>query len=322
MATFTDLSLEDGQRVAFAHGLAPCRRVVPVAAGTVNSNYFLETDDGRVFVRLYEQQEVEGVDYEWRLLAHLGASGVQVPQRVVGPGPGEIRVLGRPVAVFREVQGEDLCQARVDGARTEPVGAALARAHVASKTFPVVREGRFRLADVQRLLQQAEQAQRSELAAPVLRLMRLHDELAQAFAGPLAQLPRGVIHGDLFRDNVLWQGHRIVALLDWESASDGVLVYDVAVTMLAWCCGDRLDWQLASALMRGYSSLRALTAAEWEGLWWTMRLACLRFATTRIIDVYLKGTYPPGYKDFRRFLQRLDMVEQLTPDQLAQTLGR
>ena len=53
-----------------------------------------------------------------------------------------------------------------------------------------------------------------------------------------------------------------------------------------------------------------------------MRLACLRFATTRIIDVYLKGDYPAGYKDFNRFLQRLDMVEALTPDALATVLGR
>jgi len=231
-------------------------------------------------------------------------------------------VAGRPVAVFRQVTGEDLCQALVSAARTERVGFALARAHVAGQSFPVVREGRFRLEDVVRLLGVASAARRPELAAPVARLQALHGELIRALSGPLAGLPRGVIHGDLFRDNVLWQGTDIAALLDWESASDGVMVYDLAVTLLAWCCGDQLDWQLASAMVRGYRSQRALSELEWTGLWWNMRLACLRFATTRIIDVYLKGTYPPGYKDFRRFLQRLDMVEALTPEQLASVLGR
>jgi homoserine kinase type II len=202
------------------------------------------------------------------------------------------------------------------------VGAALARAHVAGASFPVVREGRFRLEDVARLLAVAGSAQRPELAQPVARLQALHGELEVALNGPLASLPRGVIHGDLFRDNVLWQGAEIAALLDWESASDGVIVYDLAVTLLAWCCGDKLDWQLASAMVHGYLSQRSLSDLEWTGLWWTMRLACLRFATTRVIDVYLKGTYPPGYKDFRRFLQRLDMVEALTPEQLAAVLGK
>jgi Ser/Thr protein kinase RdoA (MazF antagonist) len=121
---------------------------------------------------------------------------------------------------------------------------------------------------------------------------------------------------------VLWQGQRIVALLDWESASDGILVYDLAVTLLAWCCGDSFDFALARAMVDGYREARELSELEWLGLWWTMRLGCLRFATTRITDVYLKGGYPAGYKDFRRFLMRLDIVESLTPDALATKLGR
>jgi homoserine kinase type II len=296
--------------------------VLPVVAGTVNSNYFLDTDQGRVFVRLYEQQEVDGVAYEWLLLSHLGARGVPVPPRVEGPAAGQLRVSGRPVAVFRQVVGEDLCQRRVEVDHTRAVGAVLARAALATQDFEPLREGRFQLADVARLLDAAAAASRAELREPVVRLRALHAELAGALGGELRELPRGVIHGDLFRDNVLWQGEHIVALLDWESASHGILVYDLAVTLLAWCCGDRLDWRLGRTMVDGYRSVRPLLALEWTGLWWTMRLACLRFATTRISDVFLKGTYPSGYKDFRRFLQRLDTIEALSPDELADTLGR
>jgi homoserine kinase type II len=322
MATFTHLSLDDAQRLAEAHHLSPCQAVIPVAAGTVNSNYFLETSAGRFFVRLYEQQEVEGVAYEWRLLSHLGAEGVLVPPRIEGPAPGAFRVGGRPVAVFAEVRGEDLCQARVSADRVLAVGAALGAAHRAGLRFDIEREGRFRLEDVARLLEQAEAAGRPELAPTIARLRALHAEVGSALAGPYAALPRGVIHGDLFRDNVLWQGERIVALLDWESASHGLLVYDLAVTLLAWCCGDQLDFALGRALVDGYRRERELSELEWQGLWWTMRLGCLRFATTRITDIYLKGTYPAGYKDYRRFLLRLDAVEALTAAQLASTLGR
>jgi homoserine kinase type II len=317
MAAFTPLTETDGARIAAQHGLGACLGVVPVPAGTVNSNYFLDSERGRVFVRLYEQQEVDGVAYEWSLLDHLTAQGVPVPPRVRGPAPGELRVGGKPVAVFALVQGEDLCQQRVTPQRLHEVGLALARASKAGESFPIRREGRFTLADLTRLHERAEAAQRPELVGPLARLRALHAELAAT----TPSLPRGVVHGDLFRDNVLWRGEQLAALLDWESASDGIVIYDLAVTLLAWCCGDQLDWQLARALVDGYRLEREIAPEEWQGLHWALRVGCLRFASTRLIDVYLKGTYPPGYKSYTRFLQRLDAIEALSPPQLAATLG-
>jgi homoserine kinase type II len=220
------------------------------------------------------------------------------------------------VAVFAAVSGEDLCQARVTPARTRAVGEALARASRASEDFATRREGRFTFADIVRLLDVASAANRPELAAPIARLRALHAELTASAPA----LPRGVVHGDLFRDNVLWQGDRLVALLDWESASDGALIYDLAVTLLAWCCGDALDWTLARALVDGYQHVRPITDDEWQGFSWALRVACLRFATTRLVDVYLKDSYPPTYKSFRRFLLRLDAIEAHTPAALAALL--
>lgn len=316
MAAFTPLSPADGARVAAQHGLGACLGVVPVPAGTVNSNYFLDSERGRVFVRLYEQQDVDGVRYEWALLDHLSARGVPIPTRVRGPEPGALRVGGRPVAVFALVQGEDLCQARVTAQHLHQVGVALARASKAGEDFPIRRSGRFTLADLVKLHELVEQARRPELQAPLARLRALHAELSATAPA----LPQGVVHGDLFRDNVLWRGQELVALLDWESASDGVVIYDLAVTLLAWCCGDALDWQLARALVDGYQSERPIHRDEWEGLHWALRAACLRFASTRLVDVYLKDTYPPGYKNYARFLQRLDAIEAHTPSSLAALL--
>ncbi len=319
MGRFTELGLADAQRIVLAHGLGAARDVVPISAGTVNSNYFVDTASGRYFVRLYEQQEVEGVAYEWALVDFLAEAGVPLPARLKGPGPGELRVGGKPVVVYAQVVGEDLCQKRVDAVRVRAVGGALARAARVGRAFPIVRAGRFGLPDVARLLAQAELSDRAELAAPIHTLRSLHAELVDKLP---TELPTGVIHGDLFRDNVLWQGDRLMALLDWESASDGVLVYDLAVTILAWCCGDTLDWDLARALVDGYRQERELEVAEWEALWWQLRAACLRFATTRMIDVYLRGTYRAGYKDFGRFLMRLDVIERSDAQQLAQRLGQ
>ncbi len=319
MGRFTELDFENAQRVASAHQLGTCRAVIPISAGTVNSNYFIDTDHGRYFVRLYEQQEVEGVAYEWALVDFLAEGGVPLPKRVAGPAAGELRVGGKPVVVYCRVAGEDLCQQRVDAARVGAVGRALARAAEAGRAFPIIRAGRFGLGDVARLLGEAELAQRSELAAPLTRLRALHAELVAALP---TDLPTGVVHGDLFRDNVLWRGDELVALLDWESASDGILVYDLAVTILAWCCGDTLDWRLARALVDGYREQRELKGREWNALWCHLRAGCLRFATTRIIDVHMKGTYAAGYKEFGRFLSRLDVIEQDNPRTLAERLGR
>ncbi|MDB4991345.1 MAG: serine kinase, partial [Myxococcaceae bacterium] len=275
------------------------------------------TERGRVFVRLYEQQDVDGVSYEWTLLDHLQARGVPVPARVRGPGPGELRVGGKPVAVFRVVAGRDVCQALVTPAHVHEVGVALARASRAGEDFPVRREGRFTFADILRLLDAAHEAGRPELAADIARLRALHAVLTAT----APELPRGVVHGDLFRDNVLWKGDQLVALLDWESASDGIVIYDLAVTLLAWCCGDTLDWSLARALVHGYQSERTISEVEWQGLHWALRVSCLRFASSRLIDVYLKGTYPPGYKSYARFLTRLSAVEALSPSALAALLA-
>jgi homoserine kinase type II len=317
MATFTPLSQPDGARIAAAHGLGACLGVVPIPAGTVNSNYFLDTEQGRVFVRLYEQQDVEGVAYEWTLLEHLVQRGVPVPPRIEGPEPGALRVGGRPVAVFAQVAGHDVCQGMVDAARLSRVGVALARASRAGEDFTVRREGRFTFGDIARLLDAASAAQRPELVAPIARLRALHAELTAS----APELPRGVVHGDLFRDNVLWRDGELVALLDWESASDGVVIYDLAVTLLAWCCGDTLDWQLARALVEGYRSERTISDTEWHGLHWALRVGCLRFASSRLVDVYLKGSYPAAYKSYARFLLRLDAVEAHTPSALAAILG-
>jgi homoserine kinase type II len=119
-----------------------------------------------------------------------------------------------------------------------------------------------------------------------------------------------VIHGDLFRDNVLWNGSELSALLDFESASHGPFVYDVLVTMAAWCYRDAFDVGLARGLAEGYETERPLEPREKHALRVEGALGMLRFATTRITDFSLrvpKGAKP--VRDYRRFLARLSFIE-------------
>jgi homoserine kinase type II len=240
-----------------------------------------------------------------------------VPVRVLGPVPGGLRVGGKPTAVFELVGGQESCQQAVSHARAAAVGSMLARCHVAAADFGWRREGRFGLVDVRRRLDAIQPGSREDLATAVARLRSVVDEVAAVW--PPA-LPAGVIHGDLFRDNVRWDGDDIVALIDWESASDGPFVFDLMVCVLAWCYGDGLDLPLAGAMAGGYGRVRPLAEAEVRALRLVGMAAAARFATTRITDFELRqgAIGERTHKDYRRFMARLDALAALSEEDLAQ----
>lgn len=279
----------------------------PLAAGSVNSNFRARTLDGSVlFARLYEEQGVDGARSELSLLADLAAAGVPVV-RPLRPAPELPRLDGKPFALFPWVTGESLCFALTDAEACRKVGRALAAVHLAGERRAPLGPGRFGPADMRARLDTVERTiTRPDLLADVARVRGLYERFV-----PLRDpaLPAGIVHGDLFRDNVLWQGGEIAALLDFESAFHGPLVYDLLVTLSAWCYGDAFELARARAMVEGYASVRPLAAAELAAVPTEGALGCLRFATSRITDFELRAA--PGARparDFRRFLARLDAI--------------
>ena len=317
MAVFTPLSPAEAALVARAHGLGAVSAITPIPAGRVNSNFFLDTDAGRRFMRIYEEQEADGVAYEWALLDHLGEAGLPVPARVAGPAPGAVRVAGKPVALFELVGGEMSCQAGVSKARARALGGFLARCHAAAAGFGWRRRSRF---DLGRVAERLAGVPREGELEPVVG--RLGAVLAEVREGWPVGLPRGPVHGDLFRDNVHWEGDAIVAAIDWESAADGLFAYDLAVTILAWCFGDAFEWGLAAALVDGYEAIRPLEAREAAELRRMLLAAAARFTVTRITDFHLReGVGERVHKDYRRFLARLEALAAHDAAALAARLG-
>jgi homoserine kinase type II len=207
------------------------------------------------------------------------------------------------------------CQRAVSVKRAKAVGAALARVHRAGEGIAVP-EGRFDIPALEKRLERIDGS-----AYPVERLRKT---LAEIAAARDATIPRGLTHGDVFRDNVLWAAgsaeggtaqirtrDEIVAVLDFESASRGPFVYDLAVTLLAWCYGDVLEPSLGRAMVAGYGSERALTDAETRAFYTEARLAATRFTITRITDYAMRGGEGRVMKDWRRFLGRLDALEAM-----------
>jgi homoserine kinase type II len=305
VAAYTEVSLDDAEAIARAFSLVGVTAVTPVPAGTVNSNYLVAVGGTELFLRVYEEAGVDGARYEALLAAHLAARGVPTPVPLRTRAGGFCAShAGKPVALFPKVGGEEVCQARVTPPRARAVGALVARIHQAAADFPDLRAGRFTPADV---VARLDRVLRPDLASAVARLREAAARLERA-RDPT--LPRGTVHGDLFRDNVRWQGDSVVAVLDFESASEGVLAYDLAVAVLAWCYGDRFDPALVAATIEGYDSVRPLSARERAGLAAEAGLACVRFATTRLTDVEQRTPAGPSRKDYRRFLRRLDEVSE------------
>ena len=310
---FTRLEPQDVVAVAARFGLADLT-VEGIPYGTINSNYRGTTRGGRVFVRVNEGKSEDEVDHEATLVAHLAARGVRTPVPLpTADGARWARFPFGIVSIFPWVDGAPRLEDVLGSDETRALGALLARLHLAGADFPRRHQGRYTYATIVERLE----AIPIDCCDPALEsaLVTLHDEAdwLTSRAAERARLPVGVIHGDLFPDNVLWDDAGPIAI-DFEQASDGTLAYDLAVALLAWCWDKKtLDGARVAALLDGYQGVRPLAPDERAGLYVEARAAAMRFTVTRIGDVYLSPDATPEVrrvKDFRAFLARLEVLRR------------
>jgi homoserine kinase type II len=321
MAVLTALDDGDAQGLLDAYGLGTLQRLEGIAGGSVNSNFSLALERGKLFLRLYEEQDGAGAERETAMLERLAAAGVPTPpplRRLDGRFVSLLR--GKPAALFPWREGRMRCQAGVTPEDTRRLGAALAKVHLAGAN-EAAPAGRFRFDDLLARLDRIA-ASGDVRFAPLVPELRA--SLQRAHRARSAELPGGLMHGDLFRDNVLWDaGGEISALLDFESACQGTYAYDLMVTVLSWCFGDDLDPRLASGLREGYERERPLTQAESHALCAEGAFAALRFAITRITDYAMRtgATGPRVMKDWTRFRKRFEKLQALGDGGVRALLG-
>jgi homoserine kinase type II len=307
MALLTQLGEDDVREIAERFSLGDTPRAEPIAAGTINSNFRLETARGPLFLRVNEGKTADDVAYEAALVAHLAARGVATPCPLASAdGAPYARVRAGLVTLFPWVDGAHRAREALTPQDLRLVGAALAALHKAGVDFPFRRESRYsfsRIVDRWRgIPRDVPPALRADLDELGEELHWLATRTADREA-----LPGGVIHGDLFPDNVLFTANGGVALLDFEQASDGTFLYDLAVCLVAWCYAEGFRRGLTRALIEGYGGLSAdgceLFPVE-------LRAASARFAITRITDVELdpRAAHLRALKDYRRFMDRLRAV--------------
>jgi homoserine kinase type II len=286
-----------------------------VERGSVNSNFTVEGGGEKLFLRVYEEQDAVGAAREIALVAWLAERGIPTPvARARRDGARLGTLAGKPAALFPFVRGEMSCQRGLTVARMTAVGDVLARLHLARppELWPT-RFGPSALAT--RLDRIASDARHGALAAP------LRAQLAEAVAALDPNAPRGLVHGDVFRDNVLWEGERITAVLDFESASEGTFAYDLAVTSLAFGFGDDFEPALVRALFAGYEARRPLAGSERRAIFHEARLAALRFTITRVTDYAMRVGSAMVQKDYRRFAARLARLDAMGEGGFAALTG-
>ncbi len=313
MAVLTAIDDADARALCAAFGLPAPQGIEGIAGGSVNSNFALRIPAGRVFCRLYEERDLAGAEREAAMLGRLAEAGVPTPAPLArASGSFVLTVRGKPAALFPWRDGHIRCQASVTPEDAFCVGEALARVHAAGQ-HEAAEPSRFGLSELMGRLERIERSGDTRFAPLVPRLRALLDG-THASRDP--GLPSGLIHGDLFRDNVLWDGPRLSALLDFESACLGSYAYDLMVTVLSWCFGDDLDRGLASAMRAGYERGRPLTPAERSGMHAEARFAALRFTVTRITDYAMRtgAAGPRIVKDWGRFMKRFEKLEALGSD--------
>ncbi|MES1157804.1 MAG: homoserine kinase, partial [Haliangium ochraceum] len=315
MAQFRVLSAADVSEILTAFGYSPDAYAGhrPIAAGTVNTNVRVDTNQGPRFLRVNEGKSLDDVAREAAIVDHVARrAGRDLETPVPGrssSGEPFARWRGQVVSLFPWLNGRTLQRADVTAGHAHGVGRRLALLHQVGTSFPDRRPGRYEPPEIDRRLEAIAAVAGSDAALQDA-LALLRPELRALRAERTADLPSGIIHGDLFIDNVLFDGDRLVAVLDFEQAAWGRCAYDLAVTMLAFAFGrDDFRPDIVAALFDGYQ-IRAITASERQAFGAELRFAACRFAVTRITDVYLKrGTGAAPGKDFRRYLQRLERVK-------------
>jgi homoserine kinase type II len=273
-----------------------------IAAGIENTNYFVTTTGGSYVLTLFEKLTPIELPFYLGLIAHLAQRGIPSPAPATDlEGRMFSELNGKPAALMSRLQGEAVMAPTA--AHCCEVGGALADIHLAGQSYP----GRLENPRGPRWWHEAAPKISPFLDAP--RAALLHSELRFLTLNRHVNLPRGPIHADLFRDNVLFAGNRVGGVIDFYFAGIDCLLFDLAVTLNDWCVhpGGEIDTPRAHALLAAYHARRPFTLAERDAWPVLLRSAALRFWLSRLYDFYLPRpgelVHAHDPEHFRRILE-------------------
>ncbi|PSC04639.1 homoserine kinase [Alsobacter soli] len=290
MAVYTDVSDEELSAFVARYDIGGLLAAKGIAEGVENSNYLLHTEKAFFILTLYEKRvKEEDLPFFIGLMQHLAAGGLNCPVPVRNrEGEALGRLAGRPACIVTFLDGMGVRRPGVG--HCHAVGEALARLHLAGADFPMRRVNALSVQGWRPLFEQAQD--RADTVTPGLREHTANALAALERDWPTG-LPDGVIHADLFPDNVFFLGQTLSGLIDFYFACTDALAYDLAVCLNAWCFEADGSYNLTKgqAMITGYERVRRLEPREVEALPILCRGAALRFMLTRLVDWL---NVPPG----------------------------
>jgi len=309
MSVYTELTHNDIETILADYRLGALTGFAGIAAGIENSNFFIDTASGRYVLTIFERMDAVELPYFMHLMKHLAANGLSCPD-VMQRHDGSLLfdTHGKQGCIVSCLSGRTLEQ--LNRAQLRSSGESLARLHLAGSNFCERREnptGFDWLAEkISQIMAKVSSIYGSDAAA------MLADELAFQGAGTWDSLPRGVIHGDLFVDNILFEGDKASGIIDFYYAHDAPFAMDIAITINAQAVQLTNEDQLRiDAFLAGYESLRPLQADEQDALPALLRLAALRFWVSRLYDaIYPRGGAMTQTKDPEEYRRKLLLHRQ------------
>ncbi len=282
MSVFTKVSPEELSQWLHGYSVGHLTELKGILAGIENTNYFVTTTQGRFVLTLFEKLRPQELHFYLNLMAHLSNHGLPCPKPIADLRNellGELN--GKPATLVTRLAGAPVMQPGVEHCAC--VGEVLADLHLAGGSYrghlDNLRGPAWWTATMPALLPFLDDANRHMLTDEVrFQASHRHD-----------QLPRGVVHADLFRDNVLFDGDNIGGVIDFYFACVDILLYDVAITVNDWCLAEdfTLDPARTRALLEAYRSKRAFTEAEQAAWPLMLRAGALRFWVSRLYDFHL-----------------------------------
>jgi homoserine kinase type II len=322
MALYTTLDAAAFARLSEAYGLGTVHEFTGIPQGSINSNFRLVTASGRYFVRHTTVRSADDLRFEADLLSLLNESHCPAPRLVsTREGAPFLELEGGRVCVFAWLVGEELTRAQLTTEHLESLGMELGKLHRITLSFGGSRTNPYGPEVVSGWLEGLERNPDAELSSIA---GELKGYLARAESERGGLEPRGVIHADLFMDNVKWLGDRVSALFDFEMACRDAYVLDVAITLNAWCFDNgAYRPELCRALLRGYQVERTLLPVEREHLFGHALFGSVRYTASRIRDFHLSGLPPDKLapKDFRTYLARARTLVRMGPEGLRALAG-
>jgi homoserine kinase type II len=308
MAVYTDVTAEELAGFLAGYELGELLSYKGIAEGVENSNFLVHTSTGNYILTLYEKRvAAKDLPFFLGLMQHLASRGITCPLPIKNKkGDALGKVAGRPAAIITFLDG--LWLRRPSAVHCAALGEALAKLHLAGLDFGLKRRNTLSVDGWRPLFEhcrdRVNEVQRS------LREM----ELASLERDWPRGLPQGVIHADLFPDNVFFLGDRLSGMIDYYFACNDALAYDVAICLNAWCFEADHSYNVTKgrALLQNYARVRQLDEAERAALPRLARGAALRFLLTRLVDWF---NVPPGAlvrpKDPMEYFRKLRFHQQV-----------